>query len=39
MGIKEGTFPDEHGVSYIRDKSLDSTEANTTLYVTVLENK
>ena len=25
MGIKEGTFWDEHWVSYVRDKSLHST--------------
>ena len=40
MGIKEGTFRDEHWVSYVRDESLGSTsEAKTTLYVNWLENK
>ena len=34
VGIKEGTFPDEHWVSYVRDESLGSTpEVKTTLYV------
>ena len=34
MGIKEGTFWDEHWVSYVRDESLGSIpEAKTTLYV------
>ena len=33
-GIKEGTFQDEHWVSYIRDESLGSTpEGKTILYV------
>ena len=32
-GIKEGTFCDEHWMSYVKDESLGSTEANTTLYV------
>ena len=34
MGIKEGTFWDEHWVSNVTDESLGSTlEARTTLYV------
>ena len=34
MGVKEGTFQDEHWVSYVRNESLGSTpEAKTTLYV------
>ena len=34
MGIKEGTFWDEHWVSYVRGESLDSTpEAKTTLCI------
>ena len=35
MGIKEGTFWEEHWVSYVRDESLGSftPEAKTTLYV------
>ena len=34
IGIKEGTFRDEHWVSHVRDKSLGSTpEGKTTLYV------
>ena len=34
IGIKEGTFWDEHWVSYIRDESLSSTSrTETTLYV------
>ena len=32
MGIKEGTFWDKYWVSYVRDESLGSTEAKTTLY-------
>ena len=37
MGIKEGTFQDEHWVLYIRDESLGSTpEAKTTLCLTNL---
>lgn len=40
MGIKEGTFWDEHWVSYIRDETLGFTpEAKTTLYVNYLEFK
>ena len=32
--IKEGTFQDEHWVSYVRDESLGSTpKAKTTLYI------
>ena len=34
MGIKEGTFLDEHWVSYVRDEPLGSTpEVKTTLFV------
>ena len=34
MGMREGTFQDEHLVSYTRDDTLGSTpEAKTTLYV------
>ena len=34
MGIKEDTCWDEHWVSYVNDKSVDSTsETNTILYV------
>ena len=34
MGIKEGTFRDEHWVPYVRDESLVSTpEAKTTSHV------
>ena len=34
MGIKEGTFQDEHWVSYVRDESLGSTlEAKSTLHI------
>ena len=33
-GIREGTFQDEHLVSYVRDESLGSIpEAKTTVYV------
>ena len=34
IGIKEGTW-DEHWMSYVRDESLSSPEAKTTLYVKV----
>ena len=38
MHIKEGTFLDEHWVSYVRNEVLGSTlKAKTTLYVTYLE--
>ena len=33
MGIEEGTFWEEHWVSYVRDELLGSTEAKTTQYV------
>ena len=40
MDIKEGTFGDEHWVSYVSDESLASTpETNTALYVNQLEFK
>ena len=40
MGIKEGTFRNEHWVLYVSDESQNSTtETNTTLYVNYLELK
>lgn len=35
MGIKEGTYCDEHWVLYVNDKSLNlTTETNITMYET-----
>ena len=39
MGIKEGTFGDEHWVSYVSDESLGSTSETNTRYMLTNLNK